>query len=68
MDDVVHGDVHDDQLEDMIHDVGVESFAKTHGYESMSSDAETPLYPRSTNFTRLSSVLRLMNLKDKWMD
>ena len=29
----------------------------------MSSDAETPLYPGATNFTRLSEVLRLMNLK-----
>jgi len=29
----------------------------------MSTDAETPLYPGSTNFTRLSAVLRLVNLK-----
>ena len=29
----------------------------------MSNDAETPLYPGSTNFTRLSTVLSLMNLK-----
>jgi len=36
----------------------------------MSSDAETPLYPRSTNFTWLSTVLRLMNLKaiNGWTD
>ena len=27
------------------------------------TDAETPLYPGSINFTRLSTVLRLMNLK-----
>jgi len=31
MDDAVHGEVHDDQLEDMIRDVGVESFTKAHG-------------------------------------
>jgi len=55
--------VHDDRLEDMFHDVGAEFFAEAHGYGSMSSDSETPLYPRSTNFTRLSVVLRLMNLK-----
>jgi len=29
----------------------------------MFNDVETPLYPGSTNFTRLSTVLRLMNLK-----
>jgi len=55
--------IHDDQLEDMIRDVEAESFAEAHGYGSMSSDVETLLYPGSTNFTRLSAVLRLMNLK-----
>jgi len=39
MDDVVHGEVHDDQLKDMNRNVGVESFAEAHGYGSMSSDA-----------------------------
>jgi len=70
MDEAVHDDVNDDQLEDMIRDVGAESFAKVHGYGSMSSDVETPLYPGSTNFTRLSAVLRLMNLKaiNGWTD
>ena len=63
MNEAVHDDVDDDRLEDMIRDVEVESFAKVHGYGSISSDAETPLYPGSTNFTRLSAVLRLMNLK-----
>jgi len=54
----VHGEVHDDRLEDMICDVGVESFAEVHGYGSMSSDAETSLYPGSTNFTQLSHWCR----------
>jgi len=58
MDDAVHDDVDDDRLEDMICDVGAESFVEVHGYGSMSSDVETPLYPGSTNFTRLSVVLR----------
>ena len=31
-------------------------------FENISNDAETHLYPSSTNFTRLT-VLRLMNLK-----
>ena len=63
MDDAVHDEVDDDRLEDMIRDVEAESFAEAHGYRSMSSDAETPLYSRSTIFTLLSAVLRLMNLK-----
>ena len=68
--DAVHDDVDDDRLEDMIRDVGAQSFAKAHGYGSMSSDAKTSLYPGSTNFTRLSVVLRLMNLKaiNGWTD
>ena len=63
MDDAVHDDVDNDRLEDIICDVRAESFVEVHGYGSMSSDAETSLYPRSTNFTRLSAMLRLMNLK-----
>jgi len=35
----------------MIRDVRAESFAEAHEYGSMSSDAKTPLYPGSTNFT-----------------
>jgi len=59
----------DDRLEDMIRDVGAESFANA-VFENMSNDAETPLYPSSNNFTRLSAVLRLMNLKamNGWTD
>jgi len=70
MDDAIHDDVDDDRLEDMIRDVGAESFVEAHGYGSMLSDAETPLYLVSTNFTRLSAVLRLMNLKaiNGWTD
>jgi len=36
----------------------------------MTIDAEIPLYPSSTNFTRLSAVLRLINLKalNDWID
>ena len=52
----------DDRLEDMIRDVEAESFANA-VFENMSNDAETPLYPGSANFTRLSAVLGLMNLK-----
>jgi len=50
-------------MEDMIRDVGAEAFVQAHVYETMSADAKTPLYVGSTKFTRLSAVLRLMNLK-----
>jgi len=32
-------------------------------FKNISNDAKTPLYLGSTNFTRLSTMLRLMNLK-----
>jgi len=38
MDDAVHNEVHDDRLEDMIRDIGAESFAKAHEYGNMSSN------------------------------
>ena len=62
--------VEEDNMEDMIQDVGVEAFAQAHVYETMSVDAETPLYVGSTKFTRLSTILRLMNLKatNGWTD
>ena len=54
----------------MIRDVDANFFAQAHVYETISVDAETPLYVGSTKFTRLSTVLRLMNLKatNGWMD
>jgi len=51
----------DDRLEDMIHDVGIQTFAKI-VYENMTTNVENLLYP-SSNFTQLSLVLRLINLK-----
>jgi len=59
----------DDRLENMIRDVGAESFVEA-VFKNMSNDVETPLYLGSTNFTRLSTVLRLMNLKamNGWTD
>jgi len=59
--DVVYGEDDDDQLEDMILDVGAESFAEAQRYKSMSTDTKISLYPRSTNFKQLLAVLRLMN-------
>nr|XP_004512662.1 uncharacterized protein LOC101489810 [Cicer arietinum] len=59
-----------DQLDDMIRDVGQESFNRAHVYDNLCSDKEEPLYLGCTNFTRLSAVLRLFNLKARngWTD
>nr|KYP44353.1 hypothetical protein KK1_034130 [Cajanus cajan]KYP44377.1 hypothetical protein KK1_034160 [Cajanus cajan] len=50
----------DDRLEEMLRDVGPESF----------NDLEKLLYPNCTKFTRLSTILRLFNLKARngWSD
>ncbi|KAL2347407.1 hypothetical protein Fmac_001407 [Flemingia macrophylla] len=44
----------DDNLEDMIRDVGEENFGRAHVYEALKSDCDQELYPGCTNFTRLS--------------
>ena len=60
----------DYQLEDMIRDIGAESFERAHVYDKLCIDAEKPLYPGCIKFTRLSAVLRLVNLKARngWSD
>jgi len=65
MDDIVHGEVHDDRLDDMIREVGVESFAKAHGYGSMLSDAETQLYPLPNRNYEAKKILCLMGMEYK---
>jgi uncharacterized protein YuzB (UPF0349 family) len=59
----------DNQLEDMIRDIGPESFQRD-VYDALCSDNKEPLYPGCTNFTRLYGVLRLFNLKARngWTD
>ena len=56
----------------MIRDVGQKSFQQAHAplYDSLQSDLKKPLYPGCTNFTRLSAVLDLVNLKARygWSD
>ncbi|XP_058784274.1 uncharacterized protein LOC131659049 [Vicia villosa] len=60
----------DDRLEDMMHDIGQDSFKRAHAYDSLCNDKDTPLYPGCTNFTRLSVMLKLFNLKaiNRWTD
>ncbi|PNY02971.1 hypothetical protein L195_g026293 [Trifolium pratense] len=59
-----------DQLDDMIRDIGPESFQRAQMYDNLRKDKEDTLYPGCTNFTRLSAVLRLFNLKARngWTD
>ncbi|CAK8567798.1 unnamed protein product [Lathyrus sativus] len=60
----------DDCLEDMMRDIGQDSFKRAHAYDTLCSDKDKPLYPGCTNFTRLSAVLKLFNLKvnNGWTD
>ncbi|CAK8563127.1 unnamed protein product [Lathyrus sativus] len=55
----------EDQLDDMFRDIGKSSFNNAHIYDTLGSDKDTPLYKGCTNFTRLSAVLKLVNLKAK---
>ena len=56
-------EVMDDNLEEMIRDVGEENFQRAHVYEALKFDFEQQLYPECTNFTRLSATLKLFSLK-----
>ncbi|CAK8573507.1 unnamed protein product [Lathyrus sativus] len=55
----------DDQLEDMSRDIGESSFMKAHIYDTLCRDKDTHSYKRCTSFTRLSTKLKLFNLKEK---
>jgi len=62
-----------DRLEDMIRDLGQESFQQAHAlvYEGLQSDLKKPLYLGCKNsLTLLSVVLSLVNVKAKygWSD
>ena len=58
-----------DRLEDMIRDLGQESFQQAHApmYEGLHSDSKKPLYTRYKNsLTLLSAVLSLVNVKVRY--
>jgi len=62
-----------DRLENMIHDLGQESFQQAHApmYEGLQSDSKKPLYTGCKNsLTLLSVVLSLVNVKVRygWSD
>ena len=62
-----------DRLEEMIYDLGQESFHQAHApmYDTLQSDSKKPLYPGcKKSMTLLSAVLSLVNVKDRywWSD
>ena len=59
-----------DQIEDIIRDVGEEAFKKSQAYDNMCSDAERPLYPGCKKYQLLNTVLKLVSLKARhgWSD
>jgi len=59
-----------DCMNDMICDIGGESFHQAHVFDSLKDDSLTELYPGCSSFSRLSVVLRLFNMKaiNGWTD
>jgi len=62
-----------DRLEDIICDLGQESFQQAHSpmYDTLESDSKKPLYPRlNKSLTLLSVVLSLINVNTRygWSD
>ena len=56
--------VYDDNLEDLLRDVGDEIGDKYYDkFEYLKDESKKPLYPGCTKFTKLSAVLKLLNLK-----
>ena len=58
-----------DRLEDMIRDLGQESFQQAHTpvYEGLQSDSKKPLYAGYKNsLTLLSTVLSLVNVRARY--
>ena len=67
----VHEDT-GDRIDDMIHGLGQDTFEQAHTplYDNIERDSKMPLYSRCTTFTRLSTVLALVNFKARlgWSD
>ncbi|XP_062100095.1 uncharacterized protein LOC133805968 [Humulus lupulus] len=59
-----------DSLDEMIDDAHYGSTVDLNKFETLLSDAEKPIYPDCKRFTKLSTLLRLFNLKAKhgWSD
>ena len=61
-----------DRMEDMIRDLGQEGFLEAHApyHDDLKTNSKLSLYEGCVNFTRLSAVLALVNLKARfgWSD
>ena len=57
-------------MEDMICDIGGESFHQAHVFDSLKDDSLTELYPGCSSLSRLLIVLWLFNMKARngWTD
>jgi len=60
----------EDCMEDMIRNIGEESFHQTHVYNSLKDISRTKLYLGCSSFSRLLAVLQLFNMKaiNGWTD
>ncbi|KAM6569727.1 hypothetical protein CsatB_017712 [Cannabis sativa] len=60
----------DDHIAEMINEAEFESQVRPETFQTMLEDAEKPIYPNCTRFTKLSTLIRLYNLKAKhgWSD
>lgn len=56
-----------DRLQDMVCDIGEDSFRKANVYDILCSDKDKLLYKGYTHSTRLLAVLKSFNLKAKSM-
>ncbi|XP_019164339.1 PREDICTED: uncharacterized protein LOC109160506 [Ipomoea nil] len=58
-------DEDNDRIDEMMRDVQEDFSEMPHEFKSLFDNAEKPLFPGSTKFTKLSGVLKLYNLKAK---
>ena len=52
-------------MEDMIPNIGQDSFQQAHVYNSLKDDSKKYLHLGCTSFTCLSTILRLINIKER---
>ena len=64
------GEEYDDGMDDMINDTWEGSFSAVNDFQKLRSDADTPLFPGCEKYTRLTGVLKLLQIKTEcgWSD
>ena len=65
-----NNEMDDNELDELMHDVEAEFIDIPKFFTNMSADSKKPLFPNCTNYTKLSAVFKLFNLKAKngWSD